>query len=530
MRPNRWKVAAPGVAPRMGLAVAAAFLLHGGPLRAQQGRPIHLTLDGMVELTLSSSFRVRNLNLDIRRDQFNLSAERARLKSSVNLQLTVPALRLTSEPRWNSTLQRNEIIRENTRMWEGELSVRQPLILLGYPTNGYFSFNNRMYRYLQRDDDGSTDVRYYNRYYLRYTQPFFQPNALKNNLEQAELRLEGSQLEFYRNVVQIVSDVSRDYFDLFEDAYDRETASSLVTKLERALALARGLAAADSARAIEVDQIQVELANAREQVQRAESQLRLRASSVRQRLGLALSDSVTVTPSFDLRPVPVDEETAVRLALELTPRMRELTIALRSSELRLEETKGRGGFRMDLSVSYGRERQDELFDRLWSNPDNSYTLDVNAYLPLWDWGERQARLASSRVGIEQSRLRLEEAEIQIRSGVRNEVQNVRELQIRTLAMQGNLELARQVSESAFPRYEAGSISALDLLLTLRREMDTAQNFLDAYVGWREALVRLQSLTFFDFGSGVPVFQRFRINGGDLALAGHSGPVGSGPSR
>jgi len=33
------------------------------------------------------------------------------------------------------------------------LSVVQPVILLGYPTNGYLSLNNRMYRYTQYEED-----------------------------------------------------------------------------------------------------------------------------------------------------------------------------------------------------------------------------------------------------------------------------------------------------------------------------------------------------------------------------------------
>ncbi len=175
-----------------------------------------------MELTLSTSYQIRRLNLGIQRDQYNLHAEQARLKSSVDMDLTIPAFRLTSEPKWNSDLQKDEIIQENTRRWEGELSVSQPVILFGYPTNGYLSVNNRMYRYTQIEDDGTKDVDYYNRYYISYRQPLFQPNELKNNLEQAEMRLEETQLDFYGDVVEMVNRVSRTYFDLFREHYRRD--------------------------------------------------------------------------------------------------------------------------------------------------------------------------------------------------------------------------------------------------------------------------------------------------------------------
>jgi outer membrane protein TolC len=387
------------------------------------------------------------------------------------------------------------------------------VILFGYPTNGYLSFNNRMYRYNQIDDAGESDVDYYNRYYVRYTQPLFQPNGLKNDLEQAELSLEGTQLEFYGDVLDVVDGMSGDYFDLFDDAFSATIYGNLISALERAVGISQALAHADSSRTLEVSQLQVELANAREQLQQSESAFRLRSSSVKQRLGLSEADSITLEPVFYLEAMDIDVEEATRYAMELTPRMRQLDISLRNSEIRLDETRGRGGFRMDVSMSYGRERRDEIFDRVFSDPDNSYTVDVNAYLPIWDWGERKARIASGRISIDQARLRIEEVERSIVAGVRNEVQNVREYQNRTLAMQQNLELARNVSEDSFRRYEAGSISALDLIQGLRRETDTANNFLDAYIGWREALLSLQQLTYFDFERGVPVLERYGVEEG-----------------
>jgi|GEM_PF-263914 len=494
------------------LAVASAFLvLPGAPLVAQEvPQVIDLTLERMVDLTLSTSYQIRRLNLGIQRDQHNLQAEQARLKSSVDMELTVPAFRKTSEPKWNSELQKDEIIQENTRRWEGELSVSQPVILFGYPTDGYLSFNNRMYRYNQVDDDGIEDVDYYNRYYISYRQPLFQPNDLKNNLEQAEMRLEETQLDFYGDVVQMVSRVSRTYYDLFREHYERTLSLDLVANLERALSTAVELARGDSARAIDVDQIQVELANARENVQSAESSIRLRSSGVKRDLGLSEADSIVITPVFQLDPVSVDMAQAVQYAREFTPRMRNLAIDLRNSEIRLEDTKGRGGFQMNLNMSYGRERRDEEFNNLWVDPDNSYTVNVTADVPLWDWGERKARLASSEIGIQQTLLRIEEQELEMVSDVRNEVLNVLDRESRTLAMRENLELAREVSETSFQRYETGTITVLDLLLSLRREEDTAQNFLEAYLSWRSSLRELQEQTYFDFEAGIPVLERFGV--------------------
>jgi outer membrane protein TolC len=473
---------------------------------------IDLTLERMVDLALNRSYRVRQLNLSIDRTRYRLRAQQARLKSRVDLELTMPAFNATSEPRWNSNLQKEEIVDTRSRLWEGELSVRQPLILFGFPTNGYLSFNNRMYRLGQTRENGSKEVDFYNRYYVRYVQPFFQPNRLKNDLEEAELDLEGAELNFQDDVVEIVGDLSEDYYDLFEDAYNQRINRRLVETLERALTIASELARADSARAIEESQIRVELANAREQVQQAESAFRLRAASLKTRLGLAEADTITLDPVPNLRPVSVDAERAIRYAMERVPRLRQLDISKREREISLEETKGRNSFRMNVSLSYGREMYQPEFDLLWDDPENSYTVNVNAYVPLWDWGERDLRIQASRINLQQTEMRIEEAQTELVSNVRNEVRNVEEYESRTFAMEENLGLAMAISESSLDSYAAGEITVLDLIQTLRRESDTAENFLDTYLGWRRAILNLQELTFHDYEKGLPVLERFGVEG------------------
>jgi outer membrane protein TolC len=498
------------------LLACLAALAAAEPALARQNQ-VEMTLERMVDLTLSNSYRIRNLNLSIERTRYVLDAERARLRSQVSLDLSVPELESIAEPRWNSTLGLNEIVHENSRRWEAQLSVRQPVILFGYPTNGYLSLNNRVYRYTQLEEDGARDLRYYNRYFVQYTQPLFQPNELKNDLEGAELDLEESELQFYGDVVEIVDDLSSDFFELFEDAYSREVSAELVASLELALSAAEAAAQADPTRSIDLDQARVELANAQEQLQQSRSQFRLQAASLKTRLNLPETDSITLDPRIVVSRVPIDVEEATRYALELTPRMRELDIEHRMNELDLDETRGRNAFRVDLELSYGREKQDPRFGELWERPTNTYTIDVNAHIPIWDWGERSSRIRASTINLRRTELEMDEAVSQIVSNVANEARNVEEYQTRALNMERNLELASDLSASSLQLYRDGSASILDVLQSFRRQVDTANNLLDAYLGWRRALLRMQRLTFFDFELGLPVLERFGV-----ALPGEDG--------
>ncbi len=499
---------------RTSVLVAGAVLFSTAPasVSARQAPPrvLELTLEVMVDLALSSSYRVRRLNLGIDRTRLYLSAQKARLRSRIDLEVSAPDFRSISENQWNSALGLNEIVHQNSRRMEAELSIRQPVILFGYPTNGYLSLNNRVYRYAQIDEDGDRDVRYYNRAFVRYTQPLFQPNELKNDLEEARLDLEDTELGFYDDVVEIIDDISEDYLDLFEDAYGELVNEAHVANLEGAEAAVLQLLQIDTSRTIEFGQIRVELANAREQLQQSRSQFRLEATSLKTRLNIPEADSITLDPVISITPLPIDVETATQFAFDLTPRMRQLDINYRENEIRLDQTKGRGGMRIDVNLSYGREMQDPVFSAMWGQPTNTYTIGVDGRIPLWDWGERKYRIEASRVSLRQTELRIEEVEAQIRANVQSEIRNVSEFQARALAMEDNLGLATQLSQGSLAGYERGEITAVDLLQSFRRELDTAENLLDAYIGWRNSIRRLQVLTFYDFEQGIPVLDRFGV--------------------
>jgi outer membrane protein TolC len=184
---------------------------------------------------------------------------------------------------------------------------------------------------------------------------------------------------------------------------------------------------------------------------------------------------------------------------------------MRENELSLERTRAQNAFRLDLSFTYGREMQNEFLADLFREPSNSYSASVRAYVPIWDWGQRDYRIAAQEISLEQTRLRMEQTTTDIESSVNNEVRNVEEFESRALNMQDNRVLAHDSSVAALDRYENGMITASEMLQSLEREVDTSRNALSAYLGWRRALLRIQEQTYYDFESDLPVLQRFGIS-------------------
>src|SRR5690606_23234570 len=165
-----------------------------------------------------------------------------------------------------------------------------------------------------------------NRYFLRYRQPLFQPNELKNNLEQAELNLQDAELDFQNDAIQIIQNIADDYYELFENAYEGQLYQTTVENLQAALDVALEQAAAQPEREIDASRVRVALSNAEATHQQSHSDVRLAASQIKPRLGLSPEDSIFHSPVIDMVPVQVAEALATQLGLTLRPQLRLLEI------------------------------------------------------------------------------------------------------------------------------------------------------------------------------------------------------------
>jgi len=467
---------------------------------------IPLTLDKAVEIGMAKSYRIKQLELDVRRRRAWLRAERAGLKSKVYMTLQAPNFNAVGEYKWNSLLQKDELVRQNNQTWEMQLSVRQPVILFGYPTDGYLSLNYRIYKYLQRD--GYRDISYYNRYFLKYEQPFFRPNRLKNAIERAELDLEERELEYIRDRVGLLKDLADSYYQLFERAYKVEVYRRYLHTLEMIRVLVQNMGDSLKDREIERMQIDVELANARERMLQEQSQFRLGIAELKRYLRIDEQDSVYIPPIVEITPVEVTLEDAVQKGYTLNPRLRILRLRHRQREIALENTKSWNSFHVNLEVTYGLEKENDTYHHLFNELDNSYSVSVNAYIPIWDWGQRDAQIEARTLAIEQIELSMEEVKHAIRTNIANAVANLKEYQQRTQSMLEHLKTARQMRALSVEQYRQGRISLQDLLQNTNRELETELNYLEAYLGYRKALIDLTTQTYFDYEKGKSLSELF----------------------
>ena len=488
------------------LFLCALFILIFSYSQSYAQNVIRLTLEKAVEIAMANSYKVKQLQMGIERTRAWLRAEQAGLKSRVFMTVKAPRINAVSEYKWNSLLRKDEIVRQNTRLWQMELSVKQPVILFGYPTDGYLSLNYKTYRYLQRD--GYTDINYYNRYFVKFEQPLFTPNKLKNAIERAKLNLQREELEFIQDKIDLMNGIAGDFYDLYQKAFLNKIYYNYLNNLNRIAPIVEEISEKDSTRKIEAIQIQVEIANTREKLFQNQSDIRLGVARLKRRLRINDGDSLEIVPEVKIKQLHIEMEDAIRKGFTLNPGLRILALNRRRGEIDLENTKGWNAFHVNLEMTYGLEKENENYRRLWNDQDNSYSVSVNAYIPLWDWGQRKARIEAREISIRKTDLWIEERKRSIRTEITNAVENVKEYLARVLNMKKNVDMAKEISELSIQQYRDGIISLQDLLQNINRQKETESNFLEVYLGYRQSLLNLIGYTYYDYENNMPLLEHF----------------------
>jgi len=470
---------------------------------------IHLNLDSAIDIAMNNSYRTKRLKLEIERNIYYLRARKASLHTQVMLKLKSPDLQNISEYKWNSELKKDEIVRVNTALWQSDLALRQPLIFFGYPTNGYLSLNYKLYQYDQRDV-GIQEHDVYNRLYLQFEQPLFLPNELKNDLEVAELNLQDVQLDYINERLQIVEDIADDYFELFRTVCQNEIYLNHMQMLAKLTEASDSTDISSSIRAMEKQQIELEKNNVHESLLDNQSRNRQELADMKQRLRLAPEDSLQVSSDITLTQIDIDLEQAMQLGFDNSPYLQQLHLSKRRAEIDVENAKANNAFHMSLEMTYGLEKQNNQLQELWDDFDNSKSLTLNAYLPLWDGGVRRNNIQAEKLDVSRRQLEIEEEKEEIHKDIINAFTDLRQFYARVITMQTSVQLSQSIADSSLRQFQRGMISLQDVLQILNRNRETEEKFLAVYLDYRRASVDLMTETCYDFDKGRSLFQELNL--------------------
>ncbi len=454
---------------------------------AQQG----LTLEQSLDIAESNSPSMKKTRLALIRSQENLNAQNAALKS--NFSLTLNPIGYTQSREFNDLISQWNT-RTTTESY-GLFTVSQPIVM----TDARISLTNRLrYNNSYSEYTDITTKGFSNNLSLNVDQPLFTYNRTKLQLKELQLALENTQLNYAIQLLALERQVSQAFYYVYQQQQSLDIAEQAYQNMQISYEVSRNKVDAGISAKEEMFQAELNLATTKSDFENKQVSLANAKDDFKILIGMSLYDDLIVIPNISVDTVDVDIAFAIDQGLASRMELRQREISIETSEFDLIQTKALNEFRGSLGISLGLFGDNEKFRDVYDNPTDNESVAFSLTIPLWDWGERKARIKATEASIQTANITLEEEQNDIILGIRKVYRNL-------INLQNQIEIARQSVINAqltydlnLERYKNGDLTGMDLNIYQNQLSEKQLSYTNSLISYKLELLNLKIQTLYDF--------------------------------
>jgi outer membrane protein len=316
------------------------------------------------------------------------------------------------------------------------------------------------------------------------TQPVFTGGALINSYLLAKLGVDTAKVEFEWAQLDLILNVKESYYGVLKAEKVLEVAEQAVEQLESHHTVAQAFFDVGMIPKNDLLQVEVQLAQARQDLIRAQNGLEVARAVFNTLLRRDINEVVSLVETLEYMPMVVDVARFTEEAYQERPELKAAELGVKSAK------KGVGlavsGLFPQASIVFTYERQGDDYTVSGSqyepDKDSWYVMAV-AQWNVWDWGKTLWGVGESKAKVFQAECALEE----IKDGVRLEV---REASLRVMEAEKNIQVAEtavsqaeenfRITEEQYKEQVATSTDVLDALTLLTQARTNYYNALGDY--------------------------------------------------
>jgi len=477
------------IGKRIKTRVLILFMLLSGTLTSfpQQG----LTLEQSLDIAESNSPSIKMTRLSLIRSQENLNAQNASLKS--NFSLTLNPIGYTQSREFNDLIS-TWYSRTTTESY-GLFTVSQPIVL----TDARISLTNRLrYNNSYSEYTGTTTKGFSNNLSLNLDQPLFTYNRTKLQLKELQLALENAQLNYAIQLLSLERQVTQAFYYVYQQQQSLNIASQAYQNMQVSYEVSKNKVDAGISAREEMFQAELNLATTRSDFENKQVALENAKDDFKIMIGMSLFDDLIVIPNIAVDTIAIDISFAIDQGLASRMELRQREINIETSQFDLIQTKALNEFKGSLGLSLGLFGDNENFTDIYANPTDNETVSISLTIPLWDWGERKARIKATEASIETANITLEEEQNSIILDIRKVYRNL-------LNLQNQIEIARQSVINAqltydlnLEKYKNGDLTGMDLNIYQNQLSESQLSVTNSLISYKLELLNLKIQTLYDF--------------------------------
>ncbi|MCY1722445.1 TolC family protein [Prolixibacteraceae bacterium Z1-6] len=456
-----------------------------------------LTLAKALSIAETGSPDLQQSLLSLTRSQKNLEAQRAALKSRFSLDVNPVAY--SNQRRFDNRVSEwytNENFETSTMF-----RVEQPILL----TDGTISLTNQFG--WSSNNSSSTDIQsevFFNNLYLSLNQPLFTYNRLKVQLKQLELNLENANINYAMQRLNLERNVTEFFYNVYMAQMNLTIAKEELENTQKSYDIIVNKVEAGLAAKEEQYQAELNLATSKSSLQNSEVTFENAKDQLKLYLGMDLFEDILILADIAANPVSVDLDMAIENGLRSRMELRQREIDIENSQFDLIETKSLNEFSGDMSLRFGYTGDNDKFNMIYENPTKSPSVSLSFSIPIFDWGERKARVAAAEASIESQELNLTQEKKQIIVDIRQVYRNIQNQVNQIEIAKQNERNAQLTYEINLERYENGDLTGMDLNLFQTQLSEQKIAYRQALINYKIELLNLKIQSLYNFETGEEI--------------------------
>ncbi len=457
-----------------------------------------LTLQEALDLAQKQSPGVMQSRFNLEQNQKSLEANQAALKT--RLSLTVNPFNFDRTRQFNDLFSTYNTT-ENRSIF-GTLTVSQPIAA----TDGVLSLNNRLSWQNSVSEFNDTDIRAYsNNLFLSLEQPLFTYNRRKLQIKELELNLERSQLSYAIQSLSLENTVTQSFYNVYKSEVDLRIAEEEYKNQQASFEITKNKVEAELLAKEELYQAELNVSTSRSTVENRRVDVETAKDKLKQDLGISLFEEIEIqVEETAFSPITIDVSFAINHALENRMEIRQQEISLEQASFDLIRTNAENEFKGTLSLSVGVFGDDRTFSEIYQSPTNNPRVSVSFAIPLWDWGEKKARMASTRAGINTTKIDLDQEKNNIISSIRDTYRQLVNIENQIGISEQSVRNAELTYDINLERYRNGDLTSIDLNDFQKQLSQQRSNLANNRIDYKLTLLNLKILSLWDFEKDQPI--------------------------
>lgn len=458
-----------------------------------------MTIEQALDIAEENNPDLRAAKLNLERYQYNLVAQQASLKSRFSLDLN--PVNYSRSRRFDNRL--SQWYTNETLSTSGTFMVSQPILL----TDGEISLINT---FGWQDNESTVEGMdnqnraFSNDLYLRLNQPIFTYNRRKMELQQIEFDYENAGIRYALQRLNTERSITNQFYAVYMAQNNLTISREELVNTEQSFAIIQNKVEADLSAREELYQAELNLANAQSAVEERIVSLENAKDQLKQTLGMPLDAELEVTLEIEVSEVAVDLVQAVQSGLNSRMELRQREIDIKLAELQMIQTKSLNEFKGDISLSVGIIGDHERFSNMYDNPTQNPRVSVSFTVPIFDWGEKKARVKAQRVAQTLAKLEQENLQVDIELNVRQTWRRLENLRTQIDIAEKSVRNAQLTYDLNLTRYREGDLTGMEISQFQMQLSNRKIAYAQALINYKIELLNLKILTLYDFEKDLPI--------------------------